>query len=269
MRVFVALLIVGLSLLLASWLQHQAETSPVAHELGTDSPGARHATPVTATPDASSERSVAVTLPEEHPLSETMCPRGMAWVQGQYCPLPAEGGGACRVPPRTIAVCIDEFEYPNQQGVYPAVMINARSARRICAAEDKRLCRDSEWTLACQSTVERNGCNVGQMDKLVRVQRLHHAEHVSEELAAHDGRRLSRPTACVNQSRVFDLLGNVQEWVQTEHPEGYEGSLKGGRYNQGLISCERSIQVKDPWARYPHTGLRCCADPLVELPGVK
>ena len=114
--------------------------------------------------------------------------------------------------------------------------------------------------------VEDARCNVGRHDLLVRTLELAKPERVSAEIAARDGRLASHESSCVNGFRVFDLVGNVQEWVVSERAGSLVGALKGGRYNQGSIGCGRSIYVSDPWARYPHTGLRCCADPLAEAP---
>lgn len=269
MRVFVALLIVGLSLLSAFWLRNEPLPAPGRPPTATPVPelDAKIPTP-RPTRDERAPSTEEAALPAADPLSETLCPPGMAWIRGDHCAASGQDG-RCRVPLRPVAVCMDEFEYPNQVGVHPAVMLDVPSAKRLCAAEGKRMCLDAEWTFACRSTRQAAACNAGRTEKVVRVQHLQQSDRVSEELAAQDGRRRSDVSACVSDSRVFDLLGNVQEWVQSEHQTAYAGALKGGRYNQSLISCERSIQVKDQWARYPHTGVRCCADPLVELPGLK
>lgn len=192
----------------------------------------------------------------------------MVWVGGQHCPKPADDGAApaCATSEHTVGVCMDAHEYPNQMGTWPAVMLDYRAAVAACGAEHKRLCSETEWTFACQSIHDVTACNSGRTELEIRTQQLSKPERVSEEIAARDGRRPSSENACVNRFRVFDLLGNVQEWVNSEHQERYVGALKGGRYNQSSIGCGRSIYVSDPWTRYPHTGLRCCAEPLAALP---
>jgi formylglycine-generating enzyme required for sulfatase activity len=159
---------------------------------------------------------------------------------------------------------MDVFEYPNQVGVLPAVMLRADEAKRICADEGKRLCRESEWTFACRASRALSACNFGHSAE-VHVERLWDPRRVSVELAAVDARRPSVPTACVNAFGVHDLLGNVQEWTESDMYD-YDAALKGGRYNQPSAECERSVHTTDAWARYPHTGVRCCRDPLVALP---
>lgn len=193
----------------------------------------------------------SATAPEPsgpHPLSAALCPQNMAWVAG-------------------VAVCIDLFEYPNLPGVYPAVMLDFREAEDTCHAEGKRLCTESEWTFACAGIESLPACNFGQVSKSVVVTDFWSSTQVSASLAARDGRRLSASSRCVSAHGVFDLPGNVQEWVRSEHPSGYEAALKGGRYNLSSIGCERSVQTRKPLTRLPHTGFRCCADPLVQPPG--
>ncbi|MEN9579112.1 MAG: hypothetical protein RJA70_2121 [Pseudomonadota bacterium] len=190
----------------------------------------------------------------------------MAWVAENHCPSGAAEPGGCPVEPRKLAICVDLFEYPNLPGVLPAVMLHFGDAERTCAAEGKRLCTESEWTMACRGTQRAGDCNYGQLLKSVVVTELWAPNQVSTSLAARDGRRISVRTECVSRAGVFDMPGNVQEWVRSEHPSGYKAALKGGRYNLSSIGCERSVQTRQPLARLPHTGFRCCADPLVQPP---
>jgi len=46
--------------------------------------------------------------------------------------------------------CIDKFEWPNKSGERPEVMNKFHQAEVKCAAVGKRLCTESEWTLACE-----------------------------------------------------------------------------------------------------------------------
>jgi Sulfatase-modifying factor enzyme 1 len=211
----------------------------------------------------SAERSQA----EISALSSTLCPEGMAWVAGDdFCPAPPElmTERGCPVPPTSIGVCMDIYEYPNQAGVLPAIMLRGDEANQLCKAEGKRLCRELEWTFACRSTREPTRCNFGYSAE-VRVERLWEPASVSREIADRDGRWPSHATECVNDFGVHDLLGNVQEWAVSDMRE-YSVTLKGGRFNQATEGCDRSMHVTDPWLRFPHTGLRCCRDPLVRLP---
>lgn len=269
-RVLVALLILGSSAAIA-WLVggSRREVVDPRDDAGEEEypPGPADSGPDLSLSTTEPVHSAALILPEPHPWSSSLCPADMVWVGGEYCPkVNGAVESSCAGGERTIAVCMDPFEYPSQAGVFPAVMIDYNAARAACAAEGKRLCSESEWTLACQRQRAARDCNIGRTDLVVRTSELAKPERVSREIAANEGRRPNAETACVNDFRVFDLLGNVQEWVKSEHSQPFVGALKGGRYNQGSIGCSRSIYVSDPWTRYPHTGVRCCADPLAPVP---
>jgi formylglycine-generating enzyme len=202
-----------------------------------------------------------------HPLSDALCPPGMNWVGGDYCPSVAVSGERCKVEPRALDFCIDVHEYPNQAGVRPSVMVSFNEAAQYCESEGKRLCGEGEWTFACRGVRRISACNFGQTSKRVRATAFWDPSAVARELEAVDGRRPSGSSECQSTWGLFDALGNVQEWVSSEHAVAYDGAMKGGCYNESSIGCERSIQTRKPDVRYPQTGFRCCADPLVRIPG--
>lgn len=110
--------------------------------------------------------------------ASTRCPKGMAFVDGEYCPeveqvclrwvdatgVPTEPPvppmtGRCgewRYPSRckTATVhksfCIDVYEYPNVAGVKPQSWMTWRDVKRACEGQGKRLCTRSEWTFSCE-----------------------------------------------------------------------------------------------------------------------
>jgi hypothetical protein len=100
----------------------------------------------------------------------TSCPAGMKLVEGEYC---TEVEQTClsewydksnkkrvcerfAAPSRCVGAkvkkryCIDTYEWPNQKGERPEVMNNFYQAQVKCAALGKRMCTESEWTLACE-----------------------------------------------------------------------------------------------------------------------
>ncbi len=264
MRLIVAALIVALSVWLAWWLSRSPV--PLAGQLIElpENEDAQARIEDAATHDAGS-KPPELDLPQPHPLTGAACPEGMVFVGGEFCALP--GQKRCRVPTQRLAFCMDRFEYPNQAGVRPAVMLRFDQAQQWCHVEGKRLCTEAEWTFACRSVRRPSRCQVGLVEHTVPVERFWDPEQISRELAQRDGRRPSRLTECVNDFGVFDLLGNVQEWVV--RPAGAQDDqalLKGGPYNQRVMSCDRSLRITQLWSRYPHTGFRCCAAPLVEVP---
>ncbi len=221
--------------------------------------------------DAGPEVSVPPTgaspdLPAPHPLTGALCPKGMNWVEGDFCPKSALSAAGCRVAVRGLGFCIDIHEYPNQTGVLPAVMVSFRFAEELCTQEGKRLCSDSEWTLACRTPEDLQACNHGHPDPTEEPARLWARADVARNLWAMDARRPSGPSRCVSPSGVFDLPGNVREWVRSERGGSYAAALKGGGYTESSIDCERSTQTQLLDNSYPETGFRCCREPLVRLP---
>ena len=95
------------------------------------------------------------------------CPDGMVLISGAYCPYVGhrcvdwidEKRDRCRryAPPalcegriRNERFCIDRYEYPNEAGALPVVMVSFIEARDACQTEGKRLCTEDEWTFACE-----------------------------------------------------------------------------------------------------------------------
>ena len=149
---------------------------------------------------ASTEREIALHVPIEPPLPD--------------------GGMMGLVLSTDQTYEIDAYEYPNAKGERPQ-SASFFQAARLCAAEGKRLCSPSEWRTACQA---------GQMRSFSS----------TDDLAAYDSRdhfgvrfcnvpgsafsQFSSDPAeqlapsgsfpnCGGATGVFDLTGNIDEWV--------------------------------------------------------
>jgi hypothetical protein len=61
-----------------------------------------------------------------------------------------EGSARCEEPRFALDFCIDHYEFPNQKGARPPVMVDWYHAMGQCAAAGKRLCYESEWVAACE-----------------------------------------------------------------------------------------------------------------------
>ena len=121
--------------------------------------------------------------------------------------------------------CIDRYEYPNLEGVVPAVMVDWNDARRACAVEGKRLCTAEEWEFACEGPemwpypygIERDptACNI---DRAVHAAgpaaRSRDPGRSPREVERLDKRVPSGSLPrCVSPFGVHDMTGNVDEWV--------------------------------------------------------
>jgi hypothetical protein len=136
-------------------------------------------------------------------------------------------------------VCIDKYEYPNTKGVMPKGNVSYEEARRLCAAQGKRLCTATEWQWACSGLegytypygwhFEKDKCNARGVNELETTGLRHH---------------------CRGKFGVYDMVGNIFEWVTG--PDG-KPALMGGPYSK----CQ-TVSPGVGGSAKPQTGLRCC-----------
>jgi formylglycine-generating enzyme required for sulfatase activity len=172
--------------------------------------------------------------------------------------------------------CIDRYEWPNQAGVKPVVAIDWFGARDRCAAAGKRLCLDSEWTLACEgqehlpypygSARNAQACNIDKPYILPDDAKWNDPRTRDAELARLDQREPSGTRdSCVSPYGVFDMTGNVDEWVVNEtgreEERPYVSGLKGGYWGPVRDRCRPMTTDHNQTYSYYQIGFRCCDDP--------
>ncbi|RYZ65632.1 MAG: hypothetical protein EOP08_06580 [Proteobacteria bacterium] len=176
------------------------------------------------------------------------------------------------LPTKTMRFCMDRFEYPNQKGANPIVMVTWYEAKNSCRAQGKRLCSEDEWTFACEgeeaqpyptgyerdasacvideswdmpsegSLLPRQAARAGR-----EVARLWHAE-------ASGGER-----SCKSPFGVYDLTGNIDEWTRSSQA-GRPSILKGGYFGPVRTRCRPSTRAHGEGHVYYQQGFRCCAN---------
>ncbi len=224
--------------------------------------------------------------------SSISCSADMVEVSGYYCPDPEEiceeyiseqrdrcerfrQNVRCIGKPKAMHFCIDRFEFPNEAGKRPTVDVTWEDARNQCANLGKRLCDPEEWTLACEGPVRKpypfgfirdaTACNFDKpyimpdnsafdnpMTRAAEVARVNQSEP--------SGAR----TRCVSDYGVYDLTGNVDEWVFNEHgshqgPE-FQSGLKGGYWGPVRNRCRPMTTDHNQWHHGYQIGFRCCSD---------
>lgn len=129
-------------------------------------------------------------------------------------------------------------------------------AAAACARAQKRLCRPAEWRAACQNGAQATRYPYGpRFDGADRAG----ADCWTEALAA-EVQPTGTATACVTQDGVYDLSGNVEEWVDYLDPS--QAVARGGATlsTADNATCGAS-NPHLPGAQYVRTGFRCCRDP--------
>ena len=258
----------------------------VSVDASADGPRPRDLAPDTPPPDAAAgcDPEASPTNPQVTPPAGLGgCPAGMA-------PLP--GGAACidRWEAHLIEDTADgprpwsPYRNPGDRtviavsapGVVPQGYIDEVQAAAACDRAGRRLCTRAEWELTCggpegraypYGDVRRPGvCNdaravhpaiewFGTSDAWIWSELTHPClNQLPDSLAAtgaHEG--------CVTPESVFDLMGNLHEWVDDPG-----GTFKGGFYVDTVLNgegCRYTTTAHNVWHWDYSTGFRCCADP--------
>jgi hypothetical protein len=163
------------------------------------------------------------------------------------------------------------------RGAVPQGHISGVQAQEACIAANKRLCSISEWEQACRGNETRtypyghirvNGlCNdsreshpvveyFGTTDSWIWSELNHPCINQLPDSLALTG---DHPE-CVTPEGVFDMMGNLHEWVSAP-----EGIFRGGFYVDTQINGEGCLYqtTAHSFVHYDYsTGFRCCADRL-------
>ncbi len=175
-------------------------------------------------------------------------------------------------------LCIDRYEAPNQKDAHQPVMVSFFDATGACAARGKRLCYESEWTAACEGPGEKpfpygwersaETCNIDNTWVNPTLSKIYSTDATVRDAEL---KRLDRSVpsgskpGCVSDYGVFDLTGNVDEWVLADHDRPKEKSkfsaLKGGAWGHVRNACRPVTTSHEPEFTYYFVSYRCCKDP--------
>ena len=221
--------------------------------------------------------------------TESACGVEMVEVEGDFCPelpeqkclhwistpggrcaefAPSEG---CAGPTQPKHFCMDRFEYPNVAGENPLVMKNWFEAKALCTSNGKRLCKDSEWTLACEGPErlaypyglvrDALACNIDKAPINPHEEDLRRVDkRDAEAKRLWQGEPSGARARCKSAFGVQDLTGNVDEWVVNEKGKPHHSALKGGYWSWVRGRCRPTTDGHAEDFRYYQIGFRCCSD---------
>ena len=233
---------------------------------------------------------VAIASPAPPPPPAAPCPDDMAFVGGDVCVdrweaslvEVAESGGdrpwspyefvPTRRPPRLRAV--------SAPGVVPQGYISGVQAAAACSETGKRLCSAAEWEAACRGPDDTtfpygNRRRRGTCNDDGRSQHPVHEAFVGSGLPEkrmwyegmqnprinqlpHTVTRTGERGGCTNEFGIFDMVGNVHEWIDDP-----AGTFRGGFFMDTTINgdgCDYATTAHPVDYFDYSTGFRCCKD---------
>jgi sulfatase modifying factor 1 len=167
----------------------------------------------------------------------------------------------------------------SESGVFPQGYISGNQAQEACSRSGKRLCKPAEWRNACMgpshttygygNTNEPRRCNDHGRSPVV-------AMYGNDDLnnrANWNFERMNQPMLnqipgtlahtgdhpdCTNDYGVYDMVGNLHEWVADPN-----GTFQGGYYQDTQLNgegCTYKTMAHAAWYHDYSTGFRCCSD---------
>lgn len=151
-------------------------------------------------------------------------------------------------------------------GKEPLVNVSWYQAQAACANSGAHLCTKEEWEAACRGvknltypygdTFAKQQCN----DSFYR------ADHDDLSGNFNPLQPTGSLAGCVTESQIFDLSGNVEEWLATAIPAMADSTVldhrvvRGGSYrsNTEALQCTDIDAHRDPNMAAADLGFRCC-----------
>ncbi|NOU29163.1 MAG: SUMF1/EgtB/PvdO family nonheme iron enzyme [Polyangiaceae bacterium] len=266
------------------------------------------AAPTTAGASQSSVQAAVVDAPAPAASADPeACPAGMVLVDGDYCTeveqrckagkswyakwndkticLEFEAPATCVGKKEHRRYCMDKFEYPNREGTRPTVMNDFPQAQRLCAEQGKRMCTETEWTMACEGPEykpypygyardpeickgDQQGVEPEPEGHTSAGDPFYKFASKNKEIRAAELERLwqgvpsgSQPK-CVSDYGVYDMPGNADELASAESKDSkYDNVTTGGPWRYGVRNqCRPKIYTHNEGFAYYYLSFRCCAE---------
>jgi sulfatase modifying factor 1 len=223
----------------------------------------------------------------DRPLADNgLCPPDMASIDDLYC-VDRYEASLLEILPNGDEIAFSPYvpvdghavRAVSEPGVFPQAYISEIQAEEACGLSGKRLCKPKEWKQACMgprhevwgygTSHEAGRCNDHGKSPVILM-------FGGDEMSQHSGwdsGRMNHPglnqipgtlakagshDGCTNDYGVYDMVGNLHEWVADP-----KGTFQGGYYQDTTINGDGCGYATYAHAAAYHdysTGFRCCAD---------
>ncbi|MBU1626288.1 SUMF1/EgtB/PvdO family nonheme iron enzyme [bacterium] len=162
--------------------------------------------------------------------------------------------------------CIDKYEYPNKLFSIPTSNVNYNESSQKCSDIGKRLCTEAEWEKACKG---------------IQFYEYPYGKRYDIMACRIDKDRMDGPVVsgemsrCASHYGVFDMSGNLAEWVSDYYDENYYYTspnsnpkgpetgemriIRGGSFQDfGMRTKCAYREDKKPERSSVRIGFRCC-----------
>jgi formylglycine-generating enzyme required for sulfatase activity len=178
---------------------------------------------------------------------------------------------------RPMRYCMDRYEWPNKQGELPALLVSWIDARKACEDAGKRLCTVDEFNFACEGEEmlpytygyarDPAKCSIDKEYRKREKKLRKYARCMSDPRCKAEIERLDQRVpagslpGCVSPFGVYDLNGNINEWVMRpgkKYPD--RSGLKGGWWGPVRCRCRPTVGFHKEEDYGYEEGFRCCKD---------
>ncbi len=214
--------------------------------------------------------------------NKSPCPADMQFIAGSFCidryeatteELMPDGKAVLHSP--YLPVTNLRVKAVSRKNVDPQAYISANQAQAACSEAQKRLCTEQEWVTACKGP-EKTQYPYGNAFKpgyCVDTNRVSPLSKLFDARARYQFATMNDPVLnqvpgtvaptgsfshCTNGYGVYDMVGNVHEWIADP-----QGTFRGGFYldtKLNGVGCDyRTVTHPATYHDYS-TGFRCCKD---------
>jgi formylglycine-generating enzyme required for sulfatase activity len=227
---------------------------------------------------------VSLPRPSDDPASgssekKSPCPPEMADIEGAFCidrwEAVLEGHSPYEMPKGK------KLKAASRPGVVPQAYISREEADDACKTAGKRLCAEADWLRACRGPKKTqwtygperkagycNDSGVGPLGLMPPEQRAVNMVNMNNPRLNQLPNTVAKTgeySSCTNEYGVFDMNGNLHEWVAgaTGAPS-LQSAFLGGYYLDVTINgsgCDYKTSAHESWYHDYSIGFRCCLYP--------